>query len=210
VVLLLVIWSLGVRYGESRAEASYAASLTGPRLTPSEPSAFDSGSPAAPPPFSAPDGGRPTDAAGTPPPEATPAPATSAERMPVLFTSQGALDRDPRVEGNNYLKLASNVPFDQAVGAVVFLADRGVSALAVATTPVRGDAASVDRADAGANNPVRYDLFSLRGIPSERYSRSADERREHQRAVQRLGREWLQRPEGLINFDQTFWTKYQP
>ncbi|MEO0482088.1 MAG: hypothetical protein AAF138_00495 [Planctomycetota bacterium] len=206
VVLVLVIWSLGVSFGESRAEAQYAAQLTGQRPTPTEPLQSDPATPqrvpeslpARPTPQTA---GRAAPSNG---PETRPAPTVAAgDRLPALFTADGAVGADPRIEGYNYLKLVSNVPMEQAAGAAVFLAERGVQVLAVATGPV-------DRAGTVANNAVRYDLFSLRGIASERYSSSADERREHQQTLQRLGRAWLERPEGLINFDQTFWTKYQP
>ncbi|MEO0716332.1 MAG: hypothetical protein AAFY58_05010, partial [Planctomycetota bacterium] len=111
----------------------------------------------------------------------------------------GPATGDPRQPGNNYLHLASAVSPDQAQQAVNYLASRGFTAAAIPT---------VDRRGRPSNDSGSYDLFSLLPIPSAEYSARRSERESHQRLARNLGRDWLARPEGNINFDSTQWRKF--
>ena len=194
-VAVIVAWSAGVRFGERRAEAQYynsleQASIADPTLSPS--------TAAPPPPVSTGTSSSGSSSAGTSQSAGAPPPAPVARGVRVLLAG-GPATGDPRQPGNNYLHLASAVSPDQAQQAVNYLASRGFTAAAIPT---------VDRRGRPSNDSGSYDLFSLLPIPSAEYSARRSERESHQRLARNLGRDWLARPEGNINFDSTQWRKF--
>ncbi len=196
-VAVIVAWSAGVRFGESRAERQYYNSLE--QATIADPTLTNPNTSTPPPPVS---GARNTANASPPSGTATsagaPPPAPVARGVRVLLAG-GPATGDPRQPGNNYLHLASAVSPDQAQQAVNYLASRGFTAAAIPT---------VDRRGRPSNDSGSYDLFSLLPIPSAEYSARRSERESHQRLARNLGRDWLARPEGNINFDSTQWRKF--
>lgn len=203
VVLVIVVWSLGVLYGESRAESRYADTLSASQPTPVEPRPIERPSSGSATRVSDQGSERSADRrAGEP--AAGGARDGGGATGGVYLTSLGPVPTDPREVGSNYLKLASGVGVGQAEAVIAFLAGRQVQAVAVPSEVGGG----VDRAGRAANNRDSLDLYSLYGVPSSRFSASTAERRRHADRLQRLGREWLGRPEGQINFDRPQWTKH--
>lgn len=193
-VAVIVAWSAGVRFGESRAERQYYNSLEQDSIA--DPTLTGTTTATPPPPVSGTGSSSVSNssanATGAPPP------APVARGVRVLLAGGPAIG-DPRQPGNNYLHLASAVSPDQAQQAVNYLNSRGFTAAAIPT---------VDRRGRPSNDSGSYDLFSLLPIPSAEYSARRSERESHQRLARDLGRDWLARPEGNINFDSTQWRKF--
>lgn len=116
-----------------------------------------------------------------------------------IIGARGEVVEEPRQAGTNYLKLASRMSAEEAQAAVGFLVQNGVQAIGV----------RVDGTGTGANNPARYDLFSLFGVPSSRYSQMEAERDQHWQLVQRLGREWQTKHKGSVNFASPQWVLFR-
>lgn len=129
------------------------------------------------------------------PDETVPRPIPSG----AIIGARGEIVEEPRQPGTNYLKLASRVSAEETQAAAGFLAQNGVQAIGV----------RVDGTGTGANNPARYDLFSLLGVPSSRYSQMEAERNQHWQLVQRLGREWQTKHKGTVNFASPQWVLFR-
>jgi len=122
-----------------------------------------------------------------------------AEGSGGVLSSRGVLDRDPRQAGYNYLELAT-LSEGQAVSAMGFLAGRGVHAIAV---PV------VEKGAVGANNPTRYRLVSIEvAIPGAQFRAMQTARLDHERLIERLGREWRRDYNGASDFARPLWKRY--
>lgn len=161
-----------------------------------------------PPPGSNEQGARPTatnqpanpainnDHGRTPPAGITPAPAG----QPWVLALGGVRATDPRVQGSNYLALAT-LPPDQTLDAVTFLDSKGLRAVGV----------PVDSGGRSANNPARYTLISLGlAVPSGQFSSTVEQRRAHETLVRTLGTEWQRAHRGGSDFSQTQWIRYNP
>ncbi len=116
-----------------------------------------------------------------------------------ILSPRGEIDRDPRQDGFNYLELAT-LSRAQTESALVFLNSEGVSAIAV---PV------VESGRGSANNPARYRLVSIEvAIPGEQFRAMRTQRLDHERLIQRLGKEWQRERDGASDFAQPLWKRY--
>lgn len=192
-LLAVACWSIGYRVGFGRGEDAWVAQEAGggDRTYPRDP--LNGGGAEKPAgrsepekPASGTDGARAGEGAGP------------ASRVQVL-TARGAVDRDPRQEGFNYLELAT-LNLAQAEDAVAFLAGEGVEAIGVPEVDSRGG---------GANNPVRYRLVSIEvAIPSEQFRVMRAQRLDHEGLIQRLGRVWQKDHKGASDFGSPLWKRY--
>jgi hypothetical protein len=129
-------------------------------------------------------------------PAATPAPAGA----PWVLALGGVRAADPRIQGSNYLALAT-LPPDQTLDAITFLDSKGLRTIGV----------PVDSGGRSANNPTRYTLISLGlAVPSGQFSSTVDQRRAHETLVRTLGSEWRRLHQGGSDFSQTQWIRYNP
>lgn len=128
-------------------------------------------------------------------PAAGPAPAGG-----LYLVSGGSRGTDPRQERTNYLRLATGVSAADARAAVDYLKGQGVEALAAPQLDSRG---------VPKNNPPRYDLFGLFGIPSDRYSAMADERERYTLRLIEAGESW-RASGGAMKFIEPSWERFRP
>lgn len=135
---------------------------------------------------------------------ATPAPPLA----PRILLPEGPSTHDPRMGQTNYLKLASGVSEEESRGAISFLAEHGIRAMARLVGDSSG--ASVDEPPGPRNNPARYDLFALEPVPSNRYGELRKIREDLEREVARLGQIWRKPPHrGTVDFAQSVWVKFE-
>jgi hypothetical protein len=201
IVLAILAWVGGVKYGSSteaaRAERELAGAFRG------VPSVREPVEPAGGPPTPAP-GPRvmpPPAPSPSPSPVAQPAspPATPANGTGLTVLTSRGLGPDPRERGLNYLALAT-LPKTDAEAAIAFLASRGLECIGQA----------VDRRGGGANNQGPwYKLVALPGITSEQYGNKATARTNLEAAVARLGYEWQSKHRGASDFSMPGWEKLQ-
>tara|TARA_R110000868_G_scaffold241497_1_gene496217 strand:+ start:217754 stop:218410 length:657 start_codon:yes stop_codon:yes gene_type:complete len=129
-------------------------------------------------------------------------PRVPAKPAQAVMTAQGYKDADPRVPGSNYLQLAT-LSTEQAASAVIFMNEHGIAIIGV---PV------VDSKVRAGNNPSRYTLYSLGlEVPGGSEFRGMEaERKEHRRAIAKLGEQWQQERRGGSDFaeSKTQWVKY--
>ncbi len=135
--------------------------------------------------------------------EITPVEAPVADPLPEaparVILASGESQTDPRESATNYLKIASGVREEEARGAVAFLAEHGIEAMA----------RLVDEGASDANNPARYDLFCLTPVPSHRYGELRALREELQQKVAQLGQQWRRAPHrGTVDFARSIWVRY--
>jgi hypothetical protein len=144
---------------------------------------------------------QPTNPASTNNPGLTPAGITPAPAgSPWVLALGGVRAVDPRVQGSNYLALAT-LPPDQTLDAITFLDAKGLRAVGV----------PVDSGGRSANNPARYTLISLGlAVPSGQFNSTVDQRRAHEALVRTLGSEWQRAHRGGSDFSQTQWIRYNP
>ncbi|USN99639.1 MAG: hypothetical protein H6810_02975 [Phycisphaeraceae bacterium] len=117
-----------------------------------------------------------------------------------IVTAAGLVPVDPRIEGSNYLELAT-LPRDQAEAAVRYLASQGEEAIAV---PVNG----VDRRGSRPNTSDRYRVIALGlAVPGDRYSSSTAERERFERRLARLGKAWADQG-GASDFSDPLWRRF--
>mgnify|MGYP001413434268 CR=1 FL=1 len=193
----VLIWAIGFQTGRSRGEEEAMRQLGLTSRTPPrgpDPLTID------PPPTNGQPNGNTTPPTGSPSrndPPVTP-PATPAAAPGRFLGSSGSLPADPREVGVNYLKIATRVTFEETRDILLFLKANGVEALAV-----RVDGGSQDD-----NNPP-YDLFTLMGVPSDRYSAMAQERERHWNTIRRLGQVWRSEHKGTVDFAQPLWQLFR-
>lgn len=192
----VLVWALGFQAGRGRGEEQAMRQLGLTSRTPPrnpDPLVIDTPpvvSPNGTPPFRQ----TPVERDLTPPtPQPTPAPVASA-----FLGSAGAMASDPRQPGVNYLKIASRVSFDETRGILLYLKANGVEALGL----------RIDAATSGDNNGV-YDIFTLMGVPSERYTAMAQERERHWNTIRRLGQVWRSEHKGTVDFAQPLWQLFR-
>jgi hypothetical protein len=118
----------------------------------------------------------------------------------LYLVSGGSRGTDPRQDRTNYLRLATGVSAADARAAVDFLKAQGIEALATPQLDSRG---------APKNNPPRYDLFGLFGIPSDRYSAMADERERYTLRIIEAGERW-RATGGAMKFIEPSWERFKP
>jgi len=131
---------------------------------------------------------------------AEPAPPAPEPAQATILTATGPAGNDPRIEGNNYLELAT-LPRDQAEQAVRYLAGRGIEAIAVP----RG---GVDRRRNRSNTTGPYRVVAIDlAVPSDRYSALRREREGLERRVKRAGKAWAEAG-GASDFSDPLWRRY--
>lgn len=113
----------------------------------------------------------------------------------------GSYDSDPRIAGNNYLVIASNMTREDARAAVDFLGANGFRALGV---PYSG----VDRRADGGNNSPLYKLVSTQGYDGAAMKDSQTNRDRIADEVTRLGQIYQRQHRGKYNFAKVHWEKY--
>lgn len=180
-VLLIVAWAGGYSLGRAREKGEWE------RMGLSQS-----------PQVREPQGGEPIvdDVEAQPERLARPSPTMPAN--PVRMAG-GITAADPRAAGANYLKLAASVPEAEALGVLDFLAGHKVEAIAVAVEPGR----------VGANNPGRYDLYTLMGVGSAEFRSRARERDEHRDLLSKLGERWRREHRGTVDFARSHWDKHE-
>ncbi|TVQ61218.1 MAG: hypothetical protein EA378_09375 [Phycisphaerales bacterium] len=140
----------------------------------------------------------PTRTEASPAPGGSPAPATGAT---AILTPGGGVASDPRESGLNYLVIASNVPQEEASRLPAFLDEFGIPAIAVP---------NLDRSGRPANNPPRYTVVVLQGVPGNQFSARAEERRRLEQRIAQLGRVWQRERGGSTDFRDPLWSRYNP
>lgn len=189
--VVILTWAVGFQVGKRRGEEAALKQLMvgqAPVVKRSDPTNPGPGTPERPQPQQP----QPQD---PPPNERVERPVPSG----AIIGGRGELVEEPRQAGTNYLKLASRMSAEEAQAAAAFLTENGVAAIGV----------RVDGTGTGANNPARYDLFSLFGVPSTRYSQMEAERGQHWQLVQRLGRDWQTKHKGTVNFASPQWVLFR-
>lgn len=132
-----------------------------------------------------------------------PEPAVSSGAGPVL-TAGGESREDPRIEGNNYLELAT-LPREWAAAAVRYLTDQGIEAIAV---PVGGGGRGVDRSGRGPNTSGSYRVIAVElAVPGDRYSALRRDRERLESRVKRAGKAWAESG-GASDFSDPLWRRY--
>lgn len=197
VVVLLLAWVGGVKYGSSQEAARTERELAGafrdrPALR--EPAESPTGVPQAVQPSAA----RPQAPAPIQPSPAQPAaPAPYTGTGITVLSSRGPA-LDPREREMNYLALAT-LPQADTEAAIAFLAANGLQCVGV----------PVDRRAGAANNqgPALFKLFALPGITSEQYGNKATARTNLEAAVARLGNDWQNKHRGTSDFGMPGWEK---
>ncbi|MEO1008191.1 MAG: hypothetical protein AAFX79_06470 [Planctomycetota bacterium] len=99
---------------------------------------------------------------------------------------------DVRKPDHNYLKLASGMARERAVGLAEHLARSGVPAMAI---------------DEGRG---RFGLYSSLGVPGERFRSTLQERNEHEQRVRRLLAAAPDEAGGSYDLRDPFWARYRP
>ena len=132
-----------------------------------------------------------------------PQPAVSSGAGPVLVDG-GERQDDPRIEGNNYLELAT-LPREWAAAAVRYLTDQGIEAIAV---PVGGGGRGVDRSGRGPNTSGSYRVIAVElAVPGDRYSALRRDRERLESRVKRAGKAWAESG-GASDFSDPLWRRY--
>jgi len=118
------------------------------------------------------------------------------------ITARGWLAADPREPGLNYLKLGEFFQ-TESEDAVVFLAENGAEAFALAIDPTR----------LGVNNsdPTKstFKLYAARGITTDEYSKKMTAKTNTEATVARLGARWQKERKGSSNFGKPGWEKFK-
>ena len=220
--LLLVVWVTGYGLGRHDEKSAYSARLSSSGAE--APSVTDPlNEPRSGSPLPSADAGRVTEpdprpVTGTRPSPTTPeprpsgpsagpgagsgsgaTPATVPMSPTAVITAAGPVAGDPREDGLNYLVIASNVVQDEAVRLPAFLAEFGIPA---ASVPV------LDRRGQAANDPPRYTVVVLAGVPGNQFSARAEERERLVQRIAQLGRVWSRERGGTVDFRDPLWQRY--
>ncbi|QOJ00024.1 MAG: hypothetical protein HRU70_05785 [Phycisphaeraceae bacterium] len=203
-VVLIATWILGVRAGRSDAERRLASQLVQDQSPgPSDPT------PIAPPPNRTDPGPvRPndpkTDNTRPAPPRSTPDAPAPADPTSVgtgrHFVATGWTDADPRQKNLNYLHLPA-LRRDDALRAVLFLAENRVEAMAVPTE-------TVDRSPSADKNHPLFRVVVLQGITREQYQGDGGVRARLEQTVRAVGQRWRKDHRGASDFSSMTWVKF--
>ncbi len=220
--VFFIVWTAAYSLGRHDERAGYRDRLAaerdeGPLVSDPLNQVADRGSPArsgSPPATDRPvTGGRTTE-----PTRQTPPPPREEPRAPVrtdpgagqpapapgptsVLTARGPVASDPREGGLNYLVIASSVVQEEALRVPGFLEEFGIPAIAVP---------NLDRSGRPANNPPRYTVVVLQGVPGNQFSARAEERRRLEQRIAQLGRVWQRERGGSTDFRDPLWSRYNP
>ena len=213
VTLGVLIYAGGYKLGWNAGKADLARSMGTPGEDEPIRDPIVEASPGSPEPVSITQGAPGVGAAGGPGAERSPLPEPDPP-LPArtggggsilergsgpIMTYAGMVETDPRTPGVNYVQLG-DLPQDQAVAAIEYLAAHGERAMAI----------PLERRDRATNNPW-YRLFSLETpVPSERFAAMGRERRDHIRRVAEIGQRWRREERGGSDFSSAFYSKYVP
>jgi hypothetical protein len=107
---------------------------------------------------------------------------------------------DPRVDGLNYITLASKLDKETSDRAIAFLNKNGLQAFAL----------TVDRDGRVVNNVGSYTLYLQPGITAEEYRARGETRTKLETESARLGKVWQRDHKGQTDFSQVGWQKKKP
>ncbi len=117
-----------------------------------------------------------------------------------VLRADGRTTPDPRREGVNYLELVT-LPREQAIEAVRYLSENGEEAIAV-------PASELDPRRRRSNTSDSFRVIALGlAVPGDRYSSSANARKQFEDRLRRLGKAWTDGG-GVSDFSDPLWRRF--